>query len=77
MTPEELEARTALFDTYADARKAADTLLPRRKHNRPYPVRYGKASARAGRDQWIVMVGNIILLNNGFLFDHQRQVMWR
>lgn len=77
MTSDELDAATATFDTLAEARSAADAAMPRRKHNRPYPVRYGYASARAGRDQWIVIVGNTVLLRDGSMFDHMRQATVR
>jgi len=77
MTPDALDAATATFDTYAAARAAADAAMPRRKHNRPYPVRYGRASALAGRDQWIVWVGNAVLLRDGTMYDHQRQTAIR
>lgn len=32
---------TAVFTSYAAARAAADAAMPRRKHNRPYPVESG------------------------------------
>ena len=73
MTGDELDAAMAAFPTYAEARKAADAAMPRRRHNRPSPVRYGRASAAAGHDVWIVTVGNAVLLKNGRMFDHQRQ----
>lgn len=77
MTSEELNQRIATFDTRSEAQAAADAAMPRRKHNRPWPNLYGYASARAGRDQWIVYVGNVILLDDGTMYDHQRKVTVR
>jgi hypothetical protein len=72
MTPDELDAATAMFETRAEAQAAADAAMPRRKHDRPYPVRYGRASALAGADRWIVWVGNAVLMRDGTMYDHQR-----
>lgn len=78
MTSDELEAAIATFDSWAEARDAANAVMPRRKHNRPYPIRYGRASALAGRDQWIVhTAGNVVLLRDGTMYDFQRQVTVR
>lgn len=75
MTSDELSARTATFATRAEALAAADAVMPRRKHNRPYPVRSGYYSSRAGVDRWIVWVGNVVLLlDDGTMYDHQRKV---
>lgn len=38
---------TAVFTSYAAARAAADAAMPRRKHNRPYPLSSGWHWARA------------------------------
>jgi hypothetical protein len=49
--------------------------MPRRKHNRPYPVSSGYHWAQAGRpshDVFIVWVGNALLLRDGSMYDHQR-----
>lgn len=72
VTADDLDAATALFDSREEAQAAADAAMPRRKHDRPHPTRYGRASALAGRDQWIVWVGNVILLRDGSMYDHQR-----
>jgi hypothetical protein len=77
MTPDALSAATATFDTYAAAKAAADAARPRRKHNRPYPAASGYHSARAGRDVWIILVGNAVLLRDGRMYDYQRQVTIR
>lgn len=78
MLPADLDAAMAAFDTRAEAQAAADSALPRRtRHNRPYPVCYGRMSALAGRDQWIVMVGNAVLLRSGMMYDHQRRMVLR
>jgi len=74
MTPDDLNAAIATFDTYAAARAAAAAAMPRRKHNRPYPVGSGYHSARAGHEVWIVLTGNATLLRDGSMYDHQRQV---
>jgi hypothetical protein len=62
------------FETWREARDRANTLLPRRKRNRPYAQRSGYHSARApgGAHRWIVMVGNAVLLTDGTMFDYQR-----
>lgn len=73
MTSDELNAAIATFNTYAAARAAADRAMPRRKHDRPYPLNSGYHSARAGHDVWIVWVGNVVLLRDGSMYDHQRQ----
>lgn len=73
MTSEELNARTATFDTRAEAKTAADRAMPRRTHNRPYPIASGYLSARVGHDVWIVLVGNAVLLTDGTMYDHQQQ----
>lgn len=77
MTSDELTAATATFDSRAAAQTAADGALPRRKHNRPYPVGSGYHSARAGHAVWIVWVGNAVLLRDGSMYDHQRQATVR
>ncbi len=77
MTSDELSAATATFDTYAAARTAADAAMPRRKHNRPHPVGSGYHSALAGHDVWIVWTGNVTLLRDGSMYDHQRRVTIR
>ena len=77
MTDNDLDAAVATFDTYDDARAAANAAMPRRKHNRPTPVRSGYYSARAGRQVWIVWTGNVVLLRDGTMYDHQRRVTVR
>ena len=64
----------ATFATWREAQAAAEALMPRRKHNRPYPQRSGYHSARAphGADRWIVMVGNAVLMESGGMFDYQQ-----
>jgi hypothetical protein len=73
MTGEELAARTATFDTRADAQRAADATMPRRKHNRPYAQSSGYHWAQAGRpahDVYIVCApSNLVLLDDGSYFD--------
>jgi len=63
----------ATFDSPGTAWAAANALMPRRKHHRPYPVRSGYHSARApgGAHRWIVMVGNAVLMESGGMFDYQ------
>lgn len=77
MTSDELNAAIATFDTFAAAKAAADAVMPRRKHNRPYPVGSGYHSVHAGHDVWIVLVGNVTLLRDGSMYDHQRRVTVR
>lgn len=77
LTEDALVEATAVFDTYAAARDAADAAMPRRKHNRPYPVRSGYYSQRTGRDAWIVWTGNVVLLRDGSMYDYQRKVTVR
>ena len=103
------ELGTAVFTSRAEAQAAADAAMPRRKHNRPYPVSSGwhwarsvpcpacgatadqdctlgrlhdareHAARAAGRsaDRWIVLVGNVVLMRDGTMYDHQRQVTVR
>lgn len=73
MTGDELNDAMATFNSWREAKAAADAAMPRRKHNRPYPVGYGYLSARLGHDVWIVHVGNAVLLKDGTMYDHQRQ----
>ena len=40
------EPTTAVFDSLAAAKSAADAAMPRRKHNRPHPVSSGYEWAR-------------------------------
>ena len=77
MTPDELDAATATFDTYGAAKEAAAAAMPRRKHNRPQPARSGCYSVRAGHDVWIVWTGNIVLLRDGAMYDYQRGITVR
>jgi hypothetical protein len=70
----------ATFDSWAEAKRAADAAMPRRKHNRPYPLASGYEWARAGRprhDVFIVLTGNIVLMSDGSMFDYQRRVTVR
>ena len=66
MTSDELAAAVARFPTRAEAAIAADSAMPRRKHDRPYPAFSG------AYDAWIVWVGNIVLLRDGTMYDYQR-----
>jgi hypothetical protein len=75
MERDEMDAMA--FASFAEAKAAADRLMPRRKHNRPYPVKSGYDSARAGADRWIVWVGNVVLLADGTMYDYQRKVTVR
>lgn len=73
VTGDDLADATATFDSYAEARAAADAAMPRRLHNRPRANGSGYHSARAGRDQWIVIGSpNLVLLRDGSMYDHQR-----
>ena len=67
----------ATFDSRAEAQLRADGAMPRRKHNRPYAVASGYHSVRAGHDVWIVMVGNIVMMRSGAMWDYQRKVTVR
>lgn len=77
MTSEEFNAAIATFDSYAAARIAADAAMPRRKHNRPYPVESGYHSARSGHRTWLVIVSNTALMADGTMYDHARKVTIR
>jgi hypothetical protein len=61
----------ATFPTRAEAMAAAARAMPRRKHNRPYPAFSGHENA------WIVWVGNVVLLTDGTMYDHQRRAVVR
>lgn len=77
MTRDELSTRTATFASRAEAQAAADAAMPRRIHNRPYPIASGYHWAQAGRpahDVYIVHVGNALLLDDGTMYDHQRRI---
>lgn len=77
VTADDLNAAIATFSSRAEAQAAADAAMPRRKHNRPYPVASGYHSAREGGARWIVYVGNVVLLRDGSMYDHQRGAMVR
>jgi hypothetical protein len=70
-----LDRNTAVYDSWREAKAAADAAMPRRKHNRPYPQSSGYWWAQRGHvDSWIVCANsNLILLRNGDMFDHARQ----
>lgn len=73
VTPGDLNAAIATFDSRAKAQTAADGALPRRTRpdRRPMAVQSGWHSARAGHDVWIVWAGNAVMLRSGLMYDHQ------
>jgi hypothetical protein len=75
-TPAEDAARDTgdyqTFEYREDAARAAAVLMPRRKHNRPYPQYAGWL------DLWIVCANpNAYLRADGTMYDHQRRATIR
>jgi len=79
MTSDELNARTARFYSWQEAQYAADRAMPRRTNvrRRPYAQPSGYHSVRAGRNVWIVMIGNVVMLDDGTMYDYQRKAYVR